>query len=107
MKLSKTNILLLFFVCVSFASCNQLVKKSSPRSIVLDGKVVTETEPGQFESWRCRDFVYRNKGHVEVGLTSNLLKIVSGYIYLMALMKGQWQRIAEKGLIIGGLGEKV
>jgi hypothetical protein len=45
----------------------QNISKNSLRTIILDDEELTEYEPGQFMSWKCRDYSNGGKVLVELG----------------------------------------
>jgi hypothetical protein len=71
LKFFRPFILLAFIV--PLFSCISLTPPPSatttgPRTLVLNGKTITETDAGGFTSWYCTDYVYEEKGILlEVG----------------------------------------
>ncbi len=64
----KGMILVAAFMPLLLAGCGSLgVQPQGPRSIVLDGLELTESEPGEFDTWKCEDYVARSGVIVELG----------------------------------------
>ncbi len=59
-----------FVLLVSLGSCATFPSATpygSPRTIILDGDRISESDVGRFTSWYCKDFSYGGRTLVEVG----------------------------------------
>jgi len=75
------KLILLFLIIINLSACAIVPEKitaapeqetaapeqKTARTLILGGKQFKENKPGEFTSWKCRDYSYGGKTLVEVG----------------------------------------
>lgn len=74
------KIFITVMLSLSLVGCMRDIKPAAPRTIILNGEKVTESASNEFQSWRCKDYIRGGKTIIEVGLTSQAFKLISGYV---------------------------
>lgn len=85
---------------LSFAACTSMpsATPSAPRSIILNGEKVSDTQLSKFVSWRCKDFVYGSRTLVEVGIFTNPKLSGGGFILFDGGNSGVFANYHRQGL---------
>jgi len=84
----------------SFTACTTMPSStpSGPRSIVLNGKTFSETEIGEFVSWKCKDFSGGYRTLVEVGTFTSSKLSGSGFVLYDGGQSGEITSYRRKGI---------
>ena len=84
-RLTYLTSLVLFILLISCSTTQTRVLPSSvtpsgPRTIILDGEMISEVDVIQFTSWYCKDYIDGEQTVVEVGFYDDIIFNKLGFI---------------------------
>lgn len=94
----KTNPWVTLVVVFLISSCTQTAKEQTKRTIVVSGNQFTEYKPGEFISWKCKDYVRGGRTLVELGTFSNPFLPESGFVLYDGTNEGEMAIYRRKGI---------
>jgi len=94
------GIVIFLIAILSFTACRTMSSStpSGPRTIILNGKTLSETDVEKFVSWRCKDFVNSSGTLVELGIFTNSTLSDAGFILYDGGYSGEVTKYARKGI---------